>query len=105
MQKWRNSRLWRVKADLTAYGVAQTQMHYVYVLKSLKDEKRYVGLTNNISRCLAEHNDGKVPATKGRRPLVLLRVEEFQNRSEAAKREKYLKSGVGKNELDNLVSL
>ncbi|MBI1807409.1 MAG: GIY-YIG nuclease family protein [Ignavibacteria bacterium] len=80
-------------------------MHYVYVLQSTKDGKRYVGITNNIIRRLRQHNSGRVPATKGRKPLALLRLEEFDDRSEAAQREKYSKSGLGRKELEQLLNL
>ena len=32
---------------------------YVYVLKSLKDQRLYIGSTNNIERRIQEHNGGK----------------------------------------------
>ena len=82
---------------------AGLNMHYVYILKSLKDQKLYIGLTNNIDRRLQQHNNGDVFATKGRRPLVLVRVEKFDSRSLAAKREKFLKSGVGRQEVKDLL--
>ena len=70
--------------------------HYVYILKSLKDKKRYIGLTNNIERRLSQHNSGKVTATSKRIPLELIYFETFENRSEAALREKFFKSGKGR---------
>ena len=75
--------------------------HYVYVLKSLKDQKRYIGLTNNIKVRLSQHNSGKVTATRNRIPLVLIYLEEYDNRTEAAQREKFLKSGKGREFLSN----
>lgn len=70
--------------------------HYVYVLRSLNDKKRYIGLTNNIKIRLSQHNSGKVTATKNRIPLILIYIEEYDNRSKAAQREKFLKSGKGR---------
>ncbi len=71
-------------------------MNFVYVLKSQKDDKRYIGLTNNLEKRLALHNCGKVTATKNRRPFKLIYFEEFLDRSEAAKREKFFKTGKGR---------
>lgn len=43
----------------------------VYVLLSLKDNKRYIGSTIDIERRLQEHNGGGVASTRNRRPLIL----------------------------------
>jgi putative endonuclease len=73
-----------------------TLMEFVYVLCSEKDGKLYIGLTNNIARRLEEHNSGCVPATKGRRPLKIIHLEKYLDRKQAAEREKFLKSGQGR---------
>ena len=76
-------------------GVSVTK-HYVYVLRSLVDGKFYVGLTSNLVERLLQHNNGLVSSTKGRRPVELIYWEGALNRSDAAQREKYLKSAWGK---------
>jgi len=76
-------------------------MNYIYVLKSKKDLKRYIGLTNNLERRLLLHNSGKVKATKNRRPFELIYFEKFEDRTRAAKREKFLKSGKGREYLNS----
>ena len=55
-----------------------------------------MGMTEDLSRRIREHNGGKTKSTKGYRPWDLFFYEEFEERTEARKREKYLKSGVGK---------
>ena len=82
-----------------------SMMHYVYILKSLKDGKLYTGVTKDLENRLAEHNIGKNKATKHRRPLVLVYSEEYSNRSEAARREYYLKSKKGSFEKFRLAQL
>jgi putative endonuclease len=67
-------------------------LYFVYILKSLKDFKFYIGQTNNLEDRLKRHNDGKVKATRHRRPLKLFYSETYNSRAEAMKREKYLKS-------------
>ena len=79
-------------------------MFFVYVLKSLKDNKLYIGMTENVEARLIRHNQGKVPSTKYRRPLQLLHTEEYPNRQQARKREKFLKSGPGHRELYKLLT-
>ena len=76
-------------------------MVFVYVLKSEIDDRLYVGLTQNVEKRLKEHNRGKTRSTKGYRPWQLIYVEEYPDRPTARKREKYLKSGYGKQWLKN----
>ncbi|MCC5840433.1 MAG: GIY-YIG nuclease family protein [Opitutales bacterium] len=78
--------------------------HYVYVLRSCSDSRFYVGLTNEIARRLKEHNDGKVPSTRGRIPFELVYWEGCLNRHDAARREKYLKTAWGKRYLKTRIS-
>jgi putative endonuclease len=73
-----------------------TNMFYVYILLSLKDKKRYIGFTENLDRRLSEHYSGLVRSTRNRKPLKLLYFEEFENKSDAMKREKEIKSKKGK---------
>jgi len=58
-------------------------MEYVYVLKSLKDGKFYVGHTDNLERRLSEHNKGKVTSTKYRCPFELVYYEACRNQNDA----------------------
>ncbi|MBI5476195.1 MAG: GIY-YIG nuclease family protein [Ignavibacteriales bacterium] len=44
----------------------------VYVLRSLSDMKRYIGMTNNINRCIREHNSAKVFSIKSRHPFSII---------------------------------
>ena len=71
-------------------------MIIVYVIRSYKDGRFYVGMTKNLERRFQEHESGKTKSTKGFRPWKLIFTEIFQNYSEARNREKYLKSGSGK---------
>ena len=71
-------------------------IHFVYVLRSLKDGRFYVGMTTDLDRRILEHNNGKTKSTKGYRPWELFFSEELETRDLARKREKYLKSGYGK---------
>ena len=66
-------------------------MFYIYVLKSLKDQKLYTGSTNNLVRRLKEHNEGKVIPTKSRIPFEIVYYEAYKSESDARKREHNLK--------------
>ena len=65
---------------------------YVYVLRSLKDDQIYVGLTRDLPVRVQQHNNGLVTSTKKRAPFQLVYWEGCLNRSDAAQREQYLKS-------------
>ena len=78
-------------------------MFYVYVIKSLSRNYIYVGLTNNVQRRLKQHNNGENKTTKAYSPVELILSEEFQTRKEAREREKYFKSGVGKEHIKSLL--
>jgi len=75
--------------------------YFVYVIKSLEYGTRYIGSTDNYKRRLKEHNGGKCRYTKGRRPWNLVYLENFSTRGEAMQREKFLKSGQGRELLDD----
>jgi putative endonuclease len=74
---------------------------YVYVLESAKDKRWYTGCTNNLNERIIEHNSGKVYATKSRRPLIFIYCEISLSKNDAYRREKYLKSGMGKRYIKN----
>jgi len=74
-------------------------MYKVYAL-FFKDIKRiYVGMTKDIKQRISEHERGKVKSTKNRGKFIVKILEECKNRKLARKREKYWKSGCGKEKL------
>jgi len=66
-------------------------MNYVYILKSLKDSKLYIGSTTDLKKRISEHQSGKVFATKYRLPVTLLYYEAYSKEWMSRKREKQLK--------------
>jgi putative endonuclease len=78
-------------------------MHYVYVLKSLKDGRYYIGSTKDLEARITYHNDGKQRSTQYRIPFVLIYSEKFENGSDALKREKQIKSYKGGNAFKKLI--
>jgi putative endonuclease len=71
-------------------------VYVVYAIKSSVDGRIYVGFTKDLNNRLNEHNQGRTKSTKGYKPWYLIYKEEVKNREEARNREKYLKSGCGK---------
>ncbi len=76
--------------------------YYVYALSSNQRPYIYVGMTNDLARRIAEHNNGFNKTTKPYAPFIIIYQEELPNRIQARVREKYLKSGVGKAFLKSL---
>ncbi|MFH1207136.1 MAG: GIY-YIG nuclease family protein [Patescibacteria group bacterium] len=62
-------------------------MFYLYILKSKKDKRLYIGSTNDLRRRLNEHNDGKVFSTKSRRPFEIVYYEAYKSEKGARHRE------------------
>ena len=69
--------------------------YWVYVLE-LVNGRKYIGHTNNLERRLQEHLTGRSTYTKRNNANKLLYFEKYNSRSEAMKREKFLKSGRGR---------
>lgn len=71
-------------------------MHIVYILVSRQySERIYIGLTEDISRRLDEHNSGKSAYTKKYGPWQLVAHITFSKKAKATEFERYLKSGSG----------
>ena len=70
-------------------------MHYVYLLQ-LDNGDIYTGSTKNLRRRVLEHEEGKVTSTKHKRPLRVILYEAYLLKSDAVRREKYLKTTEGK---------
>jgi len=71
--------------------------YVVYVLYSKKNQKRYVGFTSNLIARFYSHNKlSKKGWTKRYRPWEVVYLEFYENKKEAMKRERNLKSGKGR---------
>ncbi len=67
----------------------------VYMLTSMKATWHYTGHASDVTKRLQTHTSGKVKSTKPWRPLKVFYTEEFDTKSEAVKREMFLKSSRG----------
>ena len=83
--------------------IKKLDMYYVYVLKSEKDSKLYTGCTKDLNNRLASHKQGKVPATRSRRPLKLIYFEAYLTLTEAFAKERFYKSGTGREVLKKIL--
>ena len=82
-------------------------MFYVYVIKSDSSDKIYIGQTSDLEKRLKQHNDPLNDFSEytkhNKGPWELIYKEEVATRSEALKRERFLKSGKGRNFLKLLL--
>jgi putative endonuclease len=69
---------------------------FAYVLRSQKDGGLYVGMAKDVEGRVKEHNRGYNSSTRSRVPLTLIYFEKCVSREKAREREKYLKSGKGR---------
>ena len=79
-------------------------MFYVYILRSLKNGYRYIGQTTDLQKRIREHNQGLTKSIRFQIPFTLEYTETFTTRQEAIKREKFFKSGQGREWLDRNVN-
>ncbi len=70
-------------------------MYYVYILKSNKDDTRYIGATDNLKRRIQEHNSAGSKFTTAKRPYKIIWYSAFPTKEKAYAFEHYLKSGSG----------
>ena len=77
--------------------------HYVYILPS-EDGNRYCGYSEDITKRLEQHNTGISKWTAKQKNWKLIYTEEYKTRTEALKRERYLKKQKSGNGLNKVIS-
>ncbi|MFH1389749.1 MAG: GIY-YIG nuclease family protein [Candidatus Margulisiibacteriota bacterium] len=78
-------------------------MWVVYVLRSKLNGRLYIGYTASIKERFTAHNNGKVRSTKAYKPYKVAYMEEFSDKTEARKREIFLKTGKGREFLKSII--
>ncbi len=79
-------------------------MQIVYVLTN-KEGKLYKGITSDLNKRLWYHNNNLSGYTKNKGPWKLVYKEEYSSKKTALIREKFLKSGKGRELLKNIIHL
>ena len=75
-------------------------MHYVYLLENKNDKSWYIGSTSNIKQRIKDHQSGSGSrTTRLKKDWELIYLEGYLNKLDALGREKFLKSGSGRNYL------
>ena len=82
----------------------QIFMYYVYILRSLKNGKYYIGYTSDLNKRIREHNEGKTKGNRFLKPFELIYKEEYQNATSARKREYYIKRQKDRQFIEDLIN-
>jgi len=77
--------------------------YHVYILYSQSYDRTYVGQTQDVPMRLERHQRRMVNSTRAFVPWVIVRQETFGSRSEAMRREKWYKTGIGRIEIDRIL--
>ena len=77
----------------------------VYVLKSDRTGRYYVGCTKDLGLRLQQHNKGMTKSTKGFRPWQVIYVEKYNSLGEARQRETQIKSWKSRDHMERLLAL
>ena len=75
----------------------------MYIIRSKKNNKYYVGCTGNFERRLLEHNLGLSKYTRNGRPWIKVYVEEFNSFSKARTRENQIKGWKKRSAIEKLI--
>jgi putative endonuclease len=78
-------------------------MFYVYVIQSESTKRYYTGFTADIEQRIGQHNAGVTKSTKNRGQWKLVYTEKHDSRAAAIARERFLKSGQGREQLPALI--
>jgi putative endonuclease len=75
------------------------KFYYVYVLRSKIKDYIYIGYSEDLKNRYTTHNEGKNKSTKAYRPFDLIHYEAYNCKSDAKRRELYLKTNRGRTTL------
>jgi putative endonuclease len=78
--------------------------YFVYILLSENSGRYYIGSTSDIAARLARHNAGATPSTKPYRPWKVVYSEIHPNKTEALKRENYIKKMKSREFIESLLA-
>src|SRR3989344_1921016 len=77
---------------------------FVYILKSSKHGRYYVGSTNDLERRLDEHFRGKSKYTRDSGPYELIFSQSYLSLDDARKIERWIKSQKSRKLIEKIIS-
>jgi len=70
-------------------------MYYVYILRSISSQSKYIGTTSDLKNRLSEHNNLETKSNRSKAPYKIIWYCTFNDKQKAYAFEKYLKSSSG----------
>ena len=67
-------------------------MFFVYILRSQKNGRYYIGSAKDLNQRLEQHNSGATKSTRNSRPWQLVHTEGYETLIKARNRESQIKS-------------
>lgn len=83
------------KGPLWGWLLKSTMEFYLYILRSLDNKHWYIGSTQNLDDRIKRHNAGRNKSTKPFKPWIIVHKEIYTTKTDAIKREYFLKSTKG----------
>jgi len=78
--------------------------HFTYILYSKTKDRYYIGSTADVEKRLERHNAGATKSTKSGRPWKIVYSEKYNSKTDAIKRENYLKRMKSRKMIESLIS-
>ncbi|MCF7861585.1 GIY-YIG nuclease family protein [Candidatus Woesearchaeota archaeon] len=78
--------------------------YYTYILYSKTKNRYYIGSCSDLSLRLQRHNEGWTRSTKAGIPWKIVHFEPYNTKSEALKREYYIKRMKSRKFIEDLIS-
>ena len=79
-------------------------VYLVYILQSLVDQSYYIGYQGNLEKRIAQHNCAKTGYSSRKKPWKLVYTEAFNLKTEAIKRERFIKNQKSQDFILRLIS-
>ena len=95
---------WKPDRLIRLFCLNTHSIPYVYIIQSEKDLSYYIGYSANPESRLIKHNKSNTGYTARKKPWRLLYTEEFTTKSEALKREKFIKAQKSRDFIEKLIN-
>jgi len=95
--------MWLPFAILIHMQAKASMSHFIYILYSEKRDRYYIGSCADLNERLIRHNAGATPSTKPGRPWKIVYTETHPSKTEALKRENYIKRMKSRAYIENLI--